>query len=104
IRGGENIASKEVEDLLATHPSVQEVAVAAMPDARLGEKVCAFVIVRPGTSLTLEDVRAHFAGLKVARQKAPERLEIVADLPRTASGKVKKFELRARLRAEAEKS
>jgi acyl-CoA synthetase (AMP-forming)/AMP-acid ligase II len=100
IRGGENIASKEVEDLLAAHPSVQEAAVTAMPDARLGEKVCAFVIARPGATLSLDDVRLHFAALKVARQKTPERLEIVDSLPRTASGKVKKFELRARLRAE----
>ena len=104
IRGGENIASKEVEDLLVTHPDVQEVAVTAMPDERLGEKVCAFVILRPGRSLCLDDVRAHFAGRKVARQKTPERLEIVDDLPRTASGKVKKFELRERLRAEKEDS
>jgi acyl-CoA synthetase (AMP-forming)/AMP-acid ligase II len=94
IRGGENIASKEVEDLLAAHPNVQEAAVTAMPDARLGEKVCAFVILRSGTTLSLDDVRSHFAALKVARQKTPERLEIVDNLPRTASGKVKKFELR----------
>jgi len=98
IRGGENIASKEVEDLLVRHDSVQEAAVTAMPDERLGEKVCAFVVVKPGATLTLEDVGAHFVSLKVARQKTPERLEIVADLPRTASGKVKKFELRDRLR------
>ncbi len=101
IRGGENIASKEVEDLLAMHPGVSEVAVAAMPDPRLGEKVCAFVVLRPGHSLTLEDVRAHFASLNVARQKTPERLVVTSDLPRTASGKVKKFELRDRLRAES---
>jgi acyl-CoA synthetase (AMP-forming)/AMP-acid ligase II len=98
IRGGENIASKEVEDLLMQHPAVQEAAVTAMPDERLGEKVCAFVIVRPGATLTLDDVQAHFVALKVARQKTPERIEIVDGLPRTASGKVKKFELRARLR------
>jgi acyl-CoA synthetase (AMP-forming)/AMP-acid ligase II len=104
IRGGENIASKEVEDLLTVHPSVQEVAVTAMPDARLGEKVCAFVIVRPGASLSLTDVQAHFTALKVAKQKTPERLEVVDDLPRTASGKVKKFELRARLRVKPEAS
>jgi acyl-CoA synthetase (AMP-forming)/AMP-acid ligase II len=98
IRGGENIASKEVEDLLVTLAAVQEVAVTAMPDERLGEKVCAFVVLKRGARLTLDDVRAHFVSLKVARQKTPERLEIVADLPRTASGKVKKFELRDRLR------
>ena len=98
IRGGENIASKEVEDLLATHPAVSEVAVAAMPDERLGEKVCAFVIVRGGEVLDLTDIAEHFAALQVAKQKVPEHLVLVDDLPRTASGKVKKFELRERLR------
>ena len=98
IRGGENIASKEVEDYLVEHPAVSEAAVVAAPDERLGERVCAFVMLRPGRSLTLDDVRNHFAGLRVARQKTPERLEVVADLPRTPSGKVKKYELRERLR------
>lgn len=104
IRGGENIASKEVEDLLVQHANVQEAAVTAMPDERLGEKVCAFVVLKPESALTLEDIRDHFVALKVARQKTPERLEIVADLPRTASGKVKKFELRDRLRSELDTS
>jgi cyclohexanecarboxylate-CoA ligase len=72
-----------------------------MPDAQMGEKVCAFVILRPGTTLTLADVQAHFASHRVARQKTPERLEIVSDLPRTAAGKVKKFELRRHLREES---
>ena len=98
IRGGENIASKEVEDYLSGHPAVSEVAVVAAPDERLGERVCAFVILQPDAALTMDDVQAHFAALQVAKQKTPERLEIVAELPRTPSGKVKKFELRERLR------
>ena len=98
IRGGENIASKEVEDYLAAHPAVSEAAAVAAPDERLGERVCAFVILQPDTALTMDDVQAHFAALQVAKQKTPERLEIVAELPRTPSGKVKKFELRERLR------
>jgi acyl-CoA synthetase (AMP-forming)/AMP-acid ligase II len=97
IRGGENISSKQVEDLLALHPAVQEAAVVAAPDARYGERVCAFVILRPGEALDLAGVQKHFAAAGVARQKAPERLELVSELPRTASGKVKKFELRRRL-------
>lgn len=101
IRGGENIASKEVEDLMAMHPAVMEVSVTAMPDKKLGEKVCAFVLLKPGESLTLEEIRAHFEKLHVAKQKIPERLIVESDLPRTASGKVKKFELRDRLRQEA---
>jgi acyl-CoA synthetase (AMP-forming)/AMP-acid ligase II len=99
IRGGENISSKEVEDVLATHPAVFESAVTAMPDEVMGEKVCAFVILRPGAELTLDAVRAHFVAAGVARQKTPERIVLVEDFPRTSAGKVKKFELRAQLRA-----
>ncbi|HEU4428969.1 MAG TPA: AMP-binding protein [Myxococcota bacterium] len=98
IRGGENISSKEVEDVLARHPAVGEVAVVAAPDSRYGERVCAFVILRAGVSLDLADVQKHFAAAGVARQKTPERLELVRELPRTASGKVKKFELRKGLK------
>jgi acyl-CoA synthetase (AMP-forming)/AMP-acid ligase II len=97
IRGGENISSQEVERLLATHPDVREASVVAMPDARYGEKVCAFVIPRPGRSLALEEVQRHFAAAGVARQKTPEALFVVEELPRTASGKVRKPELRQRL-------
>jgi len=96
---GENISSKEVEDYLAGHPAVAEAAVVAAPDERLGERACAYVLLRPGQTLTMDDVRTHFAGLQVARQKTPERLEIVPALPRTPSGKVKKYELPERLRA-----
>lgn len=98
IRGGENISSKEVEDILARHPAVAEVAVVATPHPRLGEGVCAFVVLRPSAEITLDDIGSHFAAAAVARQKTPERLEIVAELPRTPAGKVKKFELRGRFR------
>jgi non-ribosomal peptide synthetase component E (peptide arylation enzyme) len=100
IRGGENIASREVEDLLLLHPGIAEAAVCAAPDPLLGEQVCAFVVSRPGVRIDLDAVRAHFAGLGVARHKTPERVEPVTDLPRTATGKVKKTELRALLRTE----
>ena len=102
IRGGENIASREVEDLLVLHPGIAEAAVCAAPDPLLGEQVCAFVVPRPGAHIDLDVVRAHFAGLGVARHKAPERVETVTDLPRTATGKVKKTDLRALLRTDAE--
>jgi non-ribosomal peptide synthetase component E (peptide arylation enzyme) len=94
IRGGENIASREIEDLLARHPAVAEGAVCAEPDPLLGERVCAFVIPKPGGEIDLPGVRDHFARLGVARHKVPERLEVVDDLPRTATGKVRKAELR----------
>lgn len=99
IRGGENIASREVEDILVRHPAVREAAVVAAPDERYGERVAAFVILSPGQTLDLTEVGAHFAAAGVARQKTPEHLFIVSDLPRTPSGKVQKFELRRRLRA-----
>ncbi len=98
IRGGENIASKEVEDLLALHPAVLEAAVIGRPDPRYGERVMAFVITRNGETLDLDDVGRHFASLGVARQKTPEFIKVVTELPRGSSGKVKKFELRDRIR------
>jgi acyl-CoA synthetase (AMP-forming)/AMP-acid ligase II len=95
IRGGENISSKEVEDVLARHPAVLEAAVVAAPDDVYGERVAAFVVA--SAPLTLDDVRAHFEHAGVARQKTPERLELVDDLPRTPAGKVRKPDLRALL-------
>ena len=101
IRGGENISSKEVEDALTTLSGVVEAAAVAMPDARLGEKVCAYVVSQGAAPPTLEVVAAHFASLGIARYKTPERLVLVDDFPRTASGKIKKNELRDALRSEA---
>jgi acyl-CoA synthetase (AMP-forming)/AMP-acid ligase II len=95
IRGGENISSKEVEDLLLLHPAVADAAAVAAPDPRLGETVCAFVVLRPGAVLDLQAVRTHFAAAGVARQKAPERIEVVPELPRGHGGKVQKAELRS---------
>src|SRR5437660_8273579 len=97
IRGGENLSSQEIEAVMSRHPAVSEAAAVAWPDQRYGERVCAFVVVRGGASLTLEDVRHHFAAFGVAPHKTPERLEVVQDLPRTPSGKVKKFALRRQL-------
>ncbi|MBN9623697.1 MAG: AMP-binding protein [Actinobacteria bacterium] len=99
IRGGENISSKEVEDVLILHPAVREGAVTGAPDRRYGEVVCAFVIVEAGRSIDLDSVREHFFAAGIARQKTPERLVEVTELPRTAAGKVKKHELRAALSA-----
>jgi non-ribosomal peptide synthetase component E (peptide arylation enzyme) len=97
IRGGENISAQEVEALLVTHPVVSEAACVAAPDPVMGERVCAFVILRPNTTVTLEDLRMHLLLAGLARFKLPERLEIRDDLPRTASGKVQKAPLRAEL-------
>ena len=96
IRGGENISSKEVEDVLSSHPAVMEAAAFAVPHARLGEGVAIAVRLRQGATLTLGEVDLHFAQAGVARQKVPERLGLIDDMPRTGSGKIKKYELRQR--------
>ena len=98
IRGGENISSREVEDLLLSNPAVAQAAIVAAPHDRLGEIVMAYVVPKAGGTLSLEDVKAHFGEMGVARQKTPERLELVDELPRNSSGKVLKQELRARAR------
>jgi non-ribosomal peptide synthetase component E (peptide arylation enzyme) len=94
IRGGENISPKEIEDVLFTHPYVTDAAVVAMPSARMGETVCAFVVLRSGTVPSDEALREHIVASGLARQKWPERFVFVAALPKTAAGKVRKDVLR----------
>jgi len=102
IRGGENISAAEVEELLARMPGVAEVAVVAGPDPRMGERACAFLRPPPGaTTPDLAAVRKHLAAAGLTRQKWPEEIHEVDDFPRTPSGKIKKFELRSRLREQA---
>lgn len=94
-RGGEKINAEEIETLLVAHPAIAEAALVAMPDERLGERACAFVVPSGEAAPTLATVSAFLAELGVARYKWPERLETVAALPRTAVGKVAKRELQA---------
>ena len=95
IRGGENISSKEIEELLLQHPKVREVAVVAMPDERLGQKACAYVVpVDKGDPISFAEMVEFFDGLCVAKFKYPERLEVVDGLQKTPSGKVQKSLLR----------
>ncbi len=96
IRGGENIPVVEIEGLLFRHPAVQAVAIVGMPDVRLGERACAFVVPKPGQKLEFDEMVHFLAGQKVAKQYLPERLECVDELPMTPSGKVQKFKLRER--------
>jgi len=97
IRGGENISAREIENVLHTHPAVREAAVVAMPHARLGEGVCAFIILS-GTA-DAASLAAHVGASGLARQKIPERFCFVDDFPRTASGKIRKDQLRTLARA-----
>jgi cyclohexanecarboxylate-CoA ligase len=94
IRGGENIPVVEVENVLFAHPKIASVAIVGMPDPRLGERACAFVIPKPGESVTLAEIVAYLESQQLARQKFPERIETVAEFPMTPSGKVQKFRLR----------
>jgi acyl-CoA synthetase (AMP-forming)/AMP-acid ligase II len=94
IRGGENLSAKEIEDVLYENPAVQEVAIVATPHERLGEGVCAVIVPAEGHQLTLADITAFLSARGLARQKFPERLEVVEALPRTASGKIQKYVLR----------
>jgi cyclohexanecarboxylate-CoA ligase len=97
IRGGENISPKEIEDVLFKHPKIADVAVVAMPSARMGEAVCAFVIPREGILMTAEMLLEHVAASGLARQKWPERFVFTDALPKTAAGKIRKDLLRAQL-------
>ncbi len=94
IRGGENIPVVEVENVLFAHPKIASVAIVGMPDPRLGERACAFVVPKPGESPALAELVHFLEGKQLARQKFPERVEIVSEFPMTPSGKVQKFRLR----------
>jgi cyclohexanecarboxylate-CoA ligase len=93
IRKGENISAKEVEDLLYTHPKVSDAAVIGLPDPALGERCCA-VVSCAGDVLAFDEMVAFLAGRGLMRQKIPEQLEIVAEVPRNAAGKIQKQLLR----------
>jgi 2,3-dihydroxybenzoate-AMP ligase len=93
-RGGEKINAEEVELLLLAHPHVVEAALVAMPDPRLGERGCAY-LVTDGTPVTLEDLRDHLRALDVAKYKWPERVELADALPRTKVGKLDKAAMTA---------
>jgi acyl-CoA synthetase (AMP-forming)/AMP-acid ligase II len=93
ISGGENVSSAEVEGVLFAHPKILEVAVIGVPDERWGEGVKAYVVLKPGESMTEEEVVEHCRD-RLAGFKKPRHVEFVTELPRTATGKVKKYELR----------
>ncbi|EKP6922274.1 medium-chain fatty-acid--CoA ligase [Escherichia coli] len=95
VRGGENISSREVEDILLQHPKIHDACVVAMSDERLGERSCAYVVLKaPHHSLSLEEVVAFFSRKRVAKYKYPAHIVVIEKLPRTTSGKIQKFLLR----------
>ena len=96
IRGGENIYPREVEEFLFRHPKIQSVQVFGVPDEKYGEEVCAWIVVRPGETLTEEEVRAFCQG-QIAHYKVPRYIRFVDDMPMTVTGKVQKFIMRERM-------
>jgi glutaryl-CoA dehydrogenase/cyclohexanecarboxylate-CoA ligase len=94
VRGGENIPTREIEDILVQHPGIRDVAIVAIPDERLGERACACVVPTREQTVDLAEIKTFLADRKVTRQFWPERVEVYEELPRTPSGKVQKFALR----------
>ncbi len=94
IRSGENISPKEVEDVLLAHPAIAEVAIVAMPSASTGEMGCAFVMLNADAAFDITEMRRFLDAVGLAKQKYPEWLEVVDELPRVPSGKVRKDVLR----------
>ncbi|WP_244971023.1 (2,3-dihydroxybenzoyl)adenylate synthase [Gordonia jinghuaiqii] len=103
-RGGEKINAEEVEQLLVAHPKVANAAVVAMPDPRLGERTCAYLVTVDGEPLAMTTIQDHLDALGVAKFKWPERLEHVRELPQTNVGKIDKKRLRADIVGKLERS
>jgi len=103
IRGGENISARDVEDLIASYPGVEYVAVVGMPDAQLGEKVCAYVKMAEGQQGLFEKIIQHLKGKGASVLLLPERIEFVTDIPLTKAGKPDKKLLRADIQKKLEK-
>ncbi len=100
IRGGFNISPAEAEELLLTHPAVLHVACVGMPDPRLGERMCAFLVLREGAEApSLEEVQSFLLGKGLARTKLPERVEVIDEMPLSPTGKILKRALRDRIAA-----
>lgn len=93
IRGGENLYPREIEEFLYRHPQVQDVQVVGVPDSRYGEELCAWIIAKPGQSLTEDDIR-NFCKGQIAHYKVPRYIRFVDAFPMTVTGKIQKFKIR----------
>lgn len=91
VRGGENLNSNRIDNDMEGCPGVRDHAVIGMPDERLGERICAYLVTEAQRTVTLEDVVEHFKRKQVPKRFWPERVEIIQEIPRTPSGKVKKY-------------
>ena len=95
ISGGENISTVEVEQAIVSHPAVLEAAVIGMPDEQWGERPKAFVVLKPGSDASEQELIDHCRE-RIARYKSPKAVELIDELPKTSTGKVQKYELRER--------
>jgi len=93
IRGGENVYPREIEEFLYTHPDIEDVQVIGVPDEKYGEELCAWVRLRPGSTITTEQVREFCTG-KIAHYKIPRYVRVTGEFPMTVTGKVQKFKMR----------
>ena len=93
IRGGENIYPREIEEFLFTHPAIADAQVIGVPDQRLGEEICAWVQLREGETLTLDDLK-EFSRDRIAHFKVPRYLYVADEFPMTVTGKAQKFKMR----------
>jgi fatty-acyl-CoA synthase len=96
IRGGENVYPREIEEFLYRHPAIQDVQVFGVPDARYGEELCAWIKIRPGATLTEDEVKA-FCKDQIAHYKVPRHIRFVSDFPMTVTGKMQKFIMREKM-------
>lgn len=99
IRGGENIYPREIEEFLYTHPAVQDVQVFGIPDDRMGEEVCAWVLLRADEQTNEDQIRAFCKG-QIAHYKVPRYIRFVAEYPMTVTGKIQKFVMRDMMKDE----
>ena len=102
IRGGENVPVVEIESILYRHPKIVDAALVGYPDKRMGERSCAFIVLKEPGTFTMDDLREWMTQSGAAKQYWPEALEVVTALPRTATGKVQKFTLRDQAAVHAE--
>jgi fatty-acyl-CoA synthase len=99
IRGGENIYPREIEEFLYRHPKVQDVQVVGLPDKKYGEELCAWIIARPGQSLSADEIRDFCKG-QIAHYKVPKYIEFVTAFPMTVTGKIQKFKIREAMKSQ----
>ena len=99
IRGGENVYPREIEEFLYGHPKIQDVQVIGVPDQKYGEEICAWIVPKPGVTLTADDVRA-FCEARIARYKVPRYVKLVDAFPLTVTGKVQKYLMREQMKVE----